>query len=211
MAEKADPFRVEVIPNGVDAQFFTPAFEARVSGDACRVLFVGRFQEQKNLMFTLERLAAVHSGYPLEVTFVGGGPLRSELEEKARVLNLPVRWRGWLGKDDLRQEYRRADFLVNLSLYEGMPNVVMEAMACGLPVVVSDGPGHGELVCDGVTGYLCPLNDVKRIEQVMTQLATDGVLRQRIGQKAAEEMRTRFTWENCALSYLRLLEQSKTA
>ena len=67
-------------------------------------------------------------------------------------------WHGWVEKGRLREIYRSADCLVNPSLYEGMPNVVLEAMACGLPVIASRVPGNDAVVRHGETGWLFDLD-----------------------------------------------------
>jgi glycosyltransferase involved in cell wall biosynthesis len=136
-SEKADPFPVSVVPNGVDTTFWHPPAEPRPALPR-RYLFVGRFQPQKNIPGIFELMARKKaSGEEFELHLVGDGPLRVELEGLATNLGLADRitWHGWLTKEALRTQYHRCHVMLNLSHYEGMSNAVLEAQACGMEVV----------------------------------------------------------------------------
>ena len=151
MAEIADPFPVRVIPNGVDTEFFIPAHSRPARNESVlRILFVGRFQQQKNLPFLFRQVAQLPTT-TFELHLVGDGPDRKHLEGLARKLGIAsaIKWHGWMSPGTLRHVYQSADCLVNASQYEGMPNIVLEAMARGLPVIASRVPGNDELVRDG--------------------------------------------------------------
>lgn len=154
LSKKADPLEVSVVPNGVDTDFWMPASEKRAQdrNGPLRFLAVGRLVAQKNMFYLLEEFARMVNGHKTErlLTIVGDGPDRQGLENLTSQLGLQnrVSWRGWLSKEELREEYRKADCLLNPSLYEGMPNVVLEAMACGVPAVVSNVPGNNTLVAE---------------------------------------------------------------
>lgn len=114
--------------------------------------------------FLLEQLARLHTtaanDWPLALA--GDGEERLYLKECVRRLGLTdiTTWHGWQqDKARLLDLYQQADVVVNPSLYEGMPNVVLEAMACGLPVVASAVRGNDSLVRSGDTGFLFPLAD----------------------------------------------------
>jgi len=167
-SEKADPFPVAVIPNGVDTEFFRPRTDGpgqsrADSNHLFRFLFVGRFQPQKNLFFLIEHMAllAKETPAPFELHLVGDGPDNERLIQFAlsRGMNDIIKWHPWCGREELRRHYQEADCFVNLSTYEGMPNTVLEAMACGLPVIASRVAGNAELVRNGETGWLVDLND----------------------------------------------------
>ncbi|WP_404420879.1 glycosyltransferase family 4 protein [Nibricoccus sp. IMCC34717] len=135
-AEKADPFPVSVVPNGVDTTFWHPPAEPRPALPR-RYLFVGRFQPQKNLPGIFDLMAQrLQAGETFELHLVGDGPQRAELETLATHLRLADRitWHGWLPKEQLRTQYQRCHVMLNLSHYEGMSNAVLEAQACGMEV-----------------------------------------------------------------------------
>jgi glycosyltransferase involved in cell wall biosynthesis len=209
MAEAADPFPVRVIHNGIDTQLFRPAPKAATGVDkALQLLFVGRFQEQKNLSFLLEALSQLPAG-TFELHMVGDGPDKEFLQELAVKLGLArlIAWHGWLPRAALRDVYQACDCLVNPSTYEGMPNAVLEAMACGLPVVASNVAGNNALVADGETGFLFETGDGPRLRDAIVKLR-DSDLRSRLGQAAAEQARQFPAWKDVARQYADLFSGS---
>jgi glycosyltransferase involved in cell wall biosynthesis len=141
-SERVDPFPVQVIPNGVDTTFFHPPI-SRPAGPFT-FLFVGRFQAQKNLKVVVDVFADAFKGQDVRLRLVGDGPLKSDIVEQVRALGIEnqVDFLPWQDKEGLRTQYQTAHCLINYSLYEGMPNVVLEAMACGLSVIVSAIEAH---------------------------------------------------------------------
>ena len=173
MSERADPFPVRVIPNGVDTDFFCPGENLEKAKHRPFVfLFVGRFQMQKNLFYLIDQVAFLRrSGVgPFVLHLVGDGPQREELQNHAKHLGIEecLVWHGWLEKGCLREIYRSSDCFVNPSLYEGMPNVVLEAVACGLPVIASRVAGNDAVVRDGETGRLFDLGDPEAFRSALT-------------------------------------------
>jgi len=105
---------------------------------------------------------------------VGDGPLREELRRQAaeRGIASIIVWHGWLDHPTLRDLYQTSHCLVNPSLYEGMPNVVLEAVACGLAVIASDVPGNRELLEPGEVGELFQLSDGLKFRDLLLQRLT---------------------------------------
>lgn len=209
-AEQADPVPVEVIPNGVDTDFFKPGSAARDEG-AVRFLFVGRFHPQKNLDDLLDRFATLRHEIevPVELVLVGAGPLAAALQARAERLGLGEGFRvvDWCGREALRRQYQAADCLVNLSAYEGMPNAVLEGMACGLPVVASDIGGHEMLVEDEVNGFLVPLSQPERVVARLKWICEHREQSALMGQRSRDKAVARFSWATMAQSYVRLFAQ----
>jgi glycosyltransferase involved in cell wall biosynthesis len=133
---------VAVVPNGIDTERFTPEGEVHEAmPDGPTVLFVGRLVEGKRPGDALEAFAGVLEEHPdASMVFVGEGPLRAELESEAESLGVSesVRFLGHLAYDEMPSVYRGADVLVLPSRAEGLPRTVLEAMASGVSVVVSD-------------------------------------------------------------------------
>jgi glycosyltransferase involved in cell wall biosynthesis len=199
----ADPFPVHVIANGVDCDRFRPA-DPRSTGEPFRVLFVGRVHPEKNLGAVIEQLPSLPG---LELLVAGDGAQRAELAARAAELGVAdrIRWLGWQEKDALPALYRAADVLVNPSLYEGSPNVVLEAMASGLPTVASDTPGNRSVVRDGENGLLFPLAEPTELRAALARLAADRSLAHRLGENGRARAVAEFSWIRCAESYLELL------
>ncbi len=209
MSEKADPVPVHMIPNGVDTAFFVPASASRPTNVPPRILFVGRFQEQKNLDWLLEQLAAIRRATALSflLDLVGDGPLRVALAGRVRELQLGdvVHFHGWKDRSELRAYYQAADLLINPSLYEGMPNVVLEAMACGCPVLASRVPGNDSAVVDQVTGRLFSLDDAAGFSDCVRTLLTQSDISVGLGIAARARTEREYPWARTAQSYLELL------
>ncbi len=110
-------------------------------------------------------------------------------------------------RNDLDQMLPSADLFVSSSLTEGMPNVLLEAAAASLPVVATAVGGTPEVVVAGETGYLVPADDPAKLAERITQLLRDEELRHRMGRAGREHVRTNFTFEAQAQTYLRLFEE----
>jgi glycosyltransferase involved in cell wall biosynthesis len=205
----ADPFGVEIIPNGVDPVVFAPATASGTGDDEFRILFVGRLHSQKNVAGLIESAVALAAldGPPVVLEIVGDGPERHALEQLAKRAraDLSIRWHGWLGKEDVLACYRRAHVFVNPSSSEGMPNTVLEAMACAIPVVASDIGGHQKLVVDGETGLLFDLDTPHQLTTVLQRLRLDPPLGAALGARGRHAVIEGFSWPRVAEQYIRLL------
>jgi glycosyltransferase involved in cell wall biosynthesis len=206
MSERADPFPVQVIPNGVDTDYFCPDENRDESArHAFAFLFVGRFQVQKNLFYLLDHAASLRrSGAgPFVLHIVGDGPQHDELHTHAIKLGIEdcLVWHGWVDKGRLRQIYRCADCFVNPSLYEGMPNVVLEAMACGLPVIASRVLGNDAVVCHGETGWLFDLKEPDAFWTALRKMMADPGLANEMGEKGRSWVMSDFSWRRVSQAY----------
>ena len=207
LSEKADPYPVKVVPNGVDTKFFIPAVKRDMQK---RLLFVGRFQDQKNLFFLLRHIDKVAQQVKeeFELHIVGEGPLEDVLKKYANMLNMnnKIFWHGWCGKNELRQYYQQAVCILNPSLYEGMPNVVLEAMACGLPAIASNVAGNEAIVRHGETGFLFDLQFPEQFRKAVVRILEDSNLAVQMGLRGREWVKREFSWDKVAEKYIKLLE-----
>lgn len=206
MSERADPCHVQVIPNGVDTDFFCPVENHDETGHrSFAFLFVGRFQTAKNLFYLFDQVASLkHSGVGAFVLYlVGDGPQNNDLRKHAKKKGIEdcMVWHGWVDKGRLREIYRSADCLVNPSFCEGMPNVVLEAMACGLPVIASSVPGNDTVVRDGETGLLFELDKPDAFQMALREIMTDPVRASKMGQKGRAWVLNDFSWGRVAEAY----------
>ncbi|MEI7869570.1 MAG: glycosyltransferase family 4 protein [Candidatus Methylumidiphilus sp.] len=207
LAHETDPFHVVVIPNGVDCHFFRPSERDMSATHRFNFLFVGRFtSEQKNLARLLEELATLNRTYSGQFLFhvVGDGPERESLMRLALQLGLEaiVIWHGWIDREKLRDIYKSSDCLVNVSLVEGMSNVILEAMASGLPVIASAVRGNTETVIHGESGLLFDLGHSDNLQQMLRYVLEDRDAARVLGLRAREIAQTRFSWDSTAESYM---------
>lgn len=182
--------RLRLLPNVIDAkQFESPTRNAR---GPIRIIGVGRLVEQKKFQHFLNVIARLQtvSTTDVRVTIVGDGPLRPQLEKQAVDLCLKrenLQFTGALS--DMSTVYRDADILLLTSAWEGTPNVVLEAMASGLPVVATRVGGVSEIVSHGETGFLLDVGDEKAMVETLLQLIDDVQLRATIGNNARQYIR----------------------
>jgi glycosyltransferase involved in cell wall biosynthesis len=207
LSEKTDPINIKVIPNGIDSTFFSPLPKdtVRASGPF-KILFAGRFQEQKNipaLLYAARHLIIILRRN-IELHLIGDGPQKNKLIKAAEASGIAhsLRWHGWLDKSRLRDIYRSSDCFVNPSFYEGMPNTVLEAMACGLPVIASNVIGNQELVIHEKTGYLFPVREETLLAESLRMLVDDRTLAAEYGQNGRKRAVECFSWERTAQGYL---------
>ncbi|WP_440995025.1 glycosyltransferase [Arhodomonas sp. SL1] len=174
-----------------------------------RIIQVGALCENKNQTWTVCALGELASGTgQFEVRFVGG-TLEAAYETRVREditaqgLDEVVRFEGW--RDDVHQLMSEADLLVMPSKDEGVPNAVQEAMAIGLPVMVSDRGGMPEIVQHGQTGWILPLNDPAAWSLQIQECLKSRELCSRIGRNASEYAKAHFSVEAWGREYCELI------
>jgi glycosyltransferase involved in cell wall biosynthesis len=147
------------------------------------VAWVGRLDPVKRLDILI-RCAELMIGIPVRFLIVGDGPDRARIEQSLRSSAAQnVRLLGW--RTEISSILSAADAFLFPSLTEGMPNAVLEAMACGLPMVASDIPVLRELAGDGNRGLLVPGDDPQDFAAALSKLRDDSALRATLGQRAA--------------------------
>jgi len=204
VAQKADPVSVSVIPNGVDTLFFCPD-ETRVVKESFDFIFAGRLSRQKNLCFLLEQLSELikNESQKIILHMVGDGPLKNELLNYCHSLKIfeNVLWYGWEDKTQILRLFRQSDCFLNFSFYEGMPNSVLEAMACGLPVIASNVPGNDALVSNDQNGFLFDLDDSQTLQLALKKIVQAPDQGFKMGQKSRERVISEFSWYKAAYNY----------
>jgi len=180
--------RLRILPRGLDTKLFDPAKRNRAFWEArglregeVAMLFVGRVSKEKNLdliVAATRRLAEWRT--PVRPIIVGDGPYMAEMK---RLLGDAI-FTGYLGGEDLARAYASADFFVFPSTTDTFGNVILEAQASGIPVIVSDVGGPRDLVEDGVDGFITRANDAEDLARAIRRLADDATLRARLGEAA---------------------------
>ena len=178
--------KLKIVHCGVD-----PArYDATGPRDGHHLAFVGRLDAVKGVPLLLEALAEARKSLPdLRLTLVGDGPDREALLDQARALDLSeaVEFAGYLSQTEVAALLAYADCLVLPSFAEGVPVVLMEAMAARLPVIATRVGGVSELVEDGVSGLLVPPGDVASLTQAIKQvMKSDRAAMGQAGRAAVE-------------------------
>ena len=200
-------FDIHIIPNGVDLQEY--ATERRAWSPP-RLLSVGRLVHQKGLDLAMSALAQLKE-LEWQWCIAGDGPQINALRSLANEFGIQDRviFPGWRSHAELVECYKASNLLLFPSRHEGMPNVVLEAMASGLPVIASRIAGNEELVLDGETGLLFPSEDVEALCVALRTLLTDTSQRQVMGNASRRRVQALYSWENTARQYELLLERVK--
>ncbi len=184
--------RLHIVHCGIDPQLFTPRSH---QGRAEKLLFVGRLTAVKGLGVLFKALTAVKLSHPqVHLTVVGDGPDRALLETQVRELGLQqnVSFVGYRTQDQVRQHLAETDIFVMSSFAEGVPVVLMEAMAAGVAVIAPRIAGIPELIDDGQNGYLTPPGDVQTLTERITTLMQDAELRSRFAASGTQKVQEHF-------------------
>jgi len=212
--------RMRVIPNGIDAEAITPDLR-RLRDDVRRALDVspdtflwvaaGRLEPPKDYANLIDAFALVRdTGSRLFIA--GEGPLRQTLEQQSKRhrLTRSVTFLGFV--PDVPRIIAAADAFVLSSAWEGMPNVLMEALAVGIPVVSTDVGGVREVVLNGVAGCVVPPRAPDQLASAMRQMmAIPRVTRMRMGEEGRRHIETNFSMTHAVRQWLALTESPQDA
>ncbi len=202
------PDRLTVIPNGIDPIPFDLADRAPlgIPDGAILALYVGRLDTQKGVdVLTRAAAEAGRANFGWHLALVGDGPGRDQYRRDAEALAGLVGRVHWLGRrDDVPSLLKAADLLVLPSLWEGMPNVVLEAMAARRAVVATAVEGTEDLVVPGETGWLVPPGDPDALARALIEAASDRERLRRFGEAGRARVESHFTAARAIDAYERL-------
>ena len=192
-----DSDRTACIPNGVEPRFFVP----RSYGNSrpLKLLYAGTWLDQRGIFYLRDALLRLATQLPgLTMTFAGCGCPPEVIHEffgpqlASTVVVQPV-----VPSDSMQELYAAHDIFLFPSLMEGLPSVLLEAMAAGMPVITTETCGMPDVVESGFNGLLVGPANAAAIEASVLRLAADPALRQRLGQAAQHSMK-RYNWERSA-------------
>src|SRR3984893_18139346 len=188
---------------GVDLSRFGPTgppIERRLP----RILFVGRLAEKKGVEYLIRAFAAVKAQLPAaELVIVGDGRQRAKLELLASQLKLPVTFLGSLSSQQIKQELQQTRVFCSPSVTadngdaEGLPIVILEAQACGVPVVTSARGGAREGIIDGITGFAVREKDVAGLSDRLLLLLQDPQRAASMGRAGRRNIEEKFDLRSC--------------
>lgn len=197
--------KIRHVPNGVDTRIFRPDVKLRdtlrqewgVSGKFVW-LAVGRIDTPKDYPNLLRAFSIIARDRPDSLLWLAGdGPLRTELDALVRDLEVQEQVRLLGIRRDIPQLMNAADAYVMSSAWEGLPMVLLEAHACGLPIVATDVGGDREVVIDGVTGFLVPPRQPEALAQAMEQMMQiEERARRQMGEKGREHIIQNYSLEH---------------
>ncbi|HAF02594.1 MAG TPA: histidinol-phosphatase [Spartobacteria bacterium] len=192
-----DPAKLKIFPRGLDTELFTPARRDPAfwekfgpANSEVRLLYVGRISKEKDLDVLAKAYRQLRDeGLSIQLLIVGHGPYSEALSE-----TLPdAIFTGYLKGKELATAYASADVFAFPSTTDTFGNVIIEAQASGVPVIVSDSGGPKELVEDNVNGLITKSHDVEDFSRAIRELVVDPARRERMGSRARQSVIDR-TW-----------------
>lgn len=210
LVEPAQWDKLSIVRCGADLARYTVVDRSERAAGPLRVLCVGRLVPDKGQRLLLDAVSSLRArGLDVRLTLVGDGVDRAMLEQRAEELGLAddVNFTGSVGQDQILALYAEADVFCLPSFAEGIPVVLMEAMATGLPVVTTEITGIPELVEDGASGILVPPGRADAIAAALERLA-DRATRERMGLHGRLRVEEEFDATAGAQAMQRLMSMS---
>jgi glycosyltransferase involved in cell wall biosynthesis len=224
----AAPDRVTVVPYGVDGQRFRPSPATRsamrsacgLKGSDRVVVAAGRLVRKKGFEYLIEAVAALAARWPtVTLVIAGGGDLEDELRGQATACGIAprVRFVGAVTQTQVAEWLAAADVAVVPSVrddagnVDGLPNIVLEALVSGTPVIATPAGGIGTVAVDGETALVVPERDVAALTRALEQLLEEPDRGRTLGQTARESVRRTHDWSHVAEQFEETYERASTA
>ncbi len=199
--------RLHIVHCGIDlADFVSREHE----GSATRLLFVGRLAPIKGLTVLIEAFSQLAEEHPqLSLDIVGDGPARAELEQLVgeRSFSKRIRFLGYRSEEEVGELLKEAEIFVLASFAEGVPVVLMEAMAAGVPCLATRVAGIPELIEDGESGLLAPAGDIDSLVARLRELISQPDLRNRLARAGRAKVESEFDLNREAAWLARLFSE----
>jgi len=209
--------KVKIIPHGVDAARFNANIDGskyrrkmRVKKDESLVLSVQRLVQRKGTEYLIYAIRFVIEENPkVKFAIIGDGPEKARLIELTKKLKIAknLTFLGFVNSEELPKYYSACDIFVLHSLYEQFGIVLVEAMACGKPVVSTKVGAIPEVVDDGKTGFLVEPKNPKQLAEAILKLANDERLRNRLGKEGRRKVEQKYDWNIIAEKYMNEYKQ----
>jgi glycosyltransferase involved in cell wall biosynthesis len=205
VAARVGDAKVHLIPNGVDTARFAPAPHA--ARRARNVLYVGRLSSEKNLGAIVDAAARLADHFELQLTFVGDGPARADLEAEARRRHVAAEFVPVVEHRRVPEFLTAADAFVLPSHTEGHPKILLEAMSAGVPCIASDVGGNRAIVEPGVTGLLFDLDDPGALARALARVLDDPLMARELGERARQRAVERYDLTRLVAEEIELLKR----
>lgn len=180
--------KIEVIPNYIDTDLFKPR---EVRKEKARICFVGRLSPEKNLSNLLKSV----DGLDVKLVIFGSGRLKEKLKKKAKeIKRAKIEFRENISNNLLPEELNKSELFILPSFYEGNPKTLLEAMACGLPVIGTNVEGIKEIIKHKENGYLCETS-ADSIKEAIKEVINNKELQERMGKGARQTIVDNFNLE----------------
>ncbi len=202
--------KIIMMGNGIDHHLFKPV-EKKTQEKY--ILFTGRLSYRKGLFDLVESAHHICKKYP-DVSFkvTGSGVLVDELRRRTQDLGIEKQFHllGFVSREQLVSLYQNATVYALPSHYEGLPTVLLEAMACGAPVVATAVSGNVDVITHNENGLLIPPKAPEKLTEALSLLLDDDQLRKKLGKNARKTIEEKYTWDSISNNYLNLYQSLLT-
>ncbi|MCK4527251.1 glycosyltransferase family 4 protein [candidate division WOR-3 bacterium] len=198
--------KIAVIHNGIDTNKFIP--KEKENSDRIRVLWIGRFVPGKGVEYLINAFNILVYDFPgSEFFMVGQGALKEKIKQKIRDFDLDkhVVIRDFIPNSKLVEIYQNSDVFVLSSLNEGVPRTILEAMACGIPIVCTELPQLVDVVKG--CGLLVPVRDSEALADVISKVISDKELAQKLGETGRRRVAENYSWDDTVKKTIQLYEE----
>lgn len=192
MTEGFSEHKIFVNPCGVDLAQFTPANESK--DDVFRIIYCGNISPRKGVHYLLQAFTELKLDNA-ELWLIGSAPHPSFSRMIAPYESKKIRFLGTFPQNELSRIYHQGSIFVLPSLADGFGMVIPQAMACGLPVIVTENVGAADIVTSGVDGYVIPIRDLSALKEKIRALYEQADLRQRMSFAAIKKVSSYFSWD----------------
>lgn len=210
-----------VMPMGVHLDRFNYSLKSdessKVNINEITLLFVGRIADKKGLPTLIDAMFILKDSITnFRLYIVGGGPLKSTMEKRVSDLELNkfIKFKGRVSDQELTELYLSSDIVIVPSIIseygdtEGMPVVILEAMAAGTPIIASNVSGIPDAVKDGVNGFLVEQKNAKQLAEKILYLIEHPEVRERMGKEGRKMVEEKFTWEKIAKKTIEIYKKT---
>lgn len=206
-ALKAEPLlhkSIIVMANGVDTNVFYPIKKQNIEVETHKIICVSRLDDKKGLEYAIQSMVDILKLYPdATLKIIGDGYYRQTLEQLVRTLNLTnsVHFMGLIPNNEIPNELRASDIFLLPSLHEGFALTLLEAMACGLPIVSTPVGSVPEIMNVWENGIMVPLKDPDQIAKAIITIFNDTALKLKYGERSVNAINESLTWKSIAKKY----------
>jgi len=200
--------KIRVIHNGIDTGVFVPPKNKDIRPDY-QLLWIGRFVPGKGVKCLIDAFNILVKGNEeYKLTMVGEGPLKGEIRQKVDELGLVkhIRFIDFIPNSELPKLYQGSTIFVLTSINEGVPRTILEAMACGVPVVATRLPQLVPILEDA--GMVVPPGDPRAVADAILEITTNKDLLQRLGENARMKVVSKYSWADTVGKTLELYEEA---
>jgi len=197
---------IKIIPNAVDLEVFKPKEKTVLSGKKI-ILTVSRLVKKNGVDDLIK--AGQYLDFDFKILIVGVGPDESKLKKLTKKLNLEnkVEFLGQIEYSNLPDYYHRADVFVRPSLSEGLGNVFLEAMACGIPIIGTPVGGIPDFLIERETGLFCQTRNPKSVAQKIEEILASESVKENLIKNGLALVREKYNWDNIALEIEKIYDK----